>query len=148
MTDDKELPETSLSPVYHYEKLVEEASGEYEYPDDLDENSAAGMCYTSATTGNPKGVVYSHRGIVLHSMALGMADSAAVSEKDIALPVVPMFHVNAWGLPFAAVWFGTTLVLPGPYFTPQLLAELIQSEKVTITAGVPDNLAWPFKRIG
>ncbi|PWW27829.1 fatty-acyl-CoA synthase [Cytobacillus oceanisediminis] len=137
MTDDKELPETSLSPVYHYEKLVEEASGEYEYPDDLNENSAAGMCYTSATTGNPKGVVYSHRGIVLHSMALGMADSAAVSEKDIALPVVPMFHVNAWGLPFAAVWFGTTLVLPGPYFTPQLLAELIQSEKVTITAGVP-----------
>ncbi|CAM3516207.1 long-chain fatty acid--CoA ligase [Cytobacillus oceanisediminis] len=137
MTDDKELPETSLSPVYHYEKLVEEASGEYEYPDDLDENSAAGMCYTSATTGNPKGVVYSHRGIVLHSMALGMADSAAVSEKDIALPVVPMFHVNAWGLPFAAVWFGTTLVLPGPYFTPKLLAELIQSEKVTITAGVP-----------
>ncbi|MBT2688912.1 long-chain fatty acid--CoA ligase [Bacillus sp. ISL-47] len=137
MTDDKELPETSLSPVYHYEKLVEEASGNYEYPDDLDENSAAGMCYTSATTGNPKGVVYSHRGIVLHSMALGMADSAAVSEKDIALPVVPMFHVNAWGLPFAAVWFGTTLVLPGPYFTPKLLAELIESEKVTITAGVP-----------
>lgn len=137
MTDEEELPETSLSPVYHYEKLINEASGDYEYPDDLDENSAAGMCYTSATTGNPKGVVYSHRGIVLHSMALGMADSAAVSEKDIALPVVPMFHVNAWGLPFAAVWFGTTLVLPGPYFTPKLLAELIQSEKVTITAGVP-----------
>lgn len=137
MTDVEELPETSLSPVYHYEKLINEASGAYEYPDDLDENSAAGMCYTSATTGNPKGVVYSHRGIVLHSMALGMADSAAVSEKDIALPVVPMFHVNAWGLPFAAVWFGTTLVLPGPYFTPKLLAELIQSEKVTITAGVP-----------
>ncbi|MCU1805042.1 long-chain fatty acid--CoA ligase [Cytobacillus firmus] len=137
MTDEEELPETSLSPVYHYEKLINEASGAYEFPDDLDENSAAGMCYTSATTGNPKGVVYSHRGIVLHSMALGMADSAAVSEKDIALPVVPMFHVNAWGLPFAAVWFGTTLVLPGPYFTPKLLAELIQSEKVTITAGVP-----------
>ncbi len=137
MTDEDELPETTLSPVYHYETLINEASGAYEYPDDLDENSAAGMCYTSATTGNPKGVVYSHRGIVLHSMALGMADSAAVSEKDIALPVVPMFHVNAWGLPFAAVWFGTTLVLPGPYFTPKLLAELIQSEKVTITAGVP-----------
>ena len=137
MTDEDELPETTLSPVYNYETLINEASGAYEYPDDLDENSAAGMCYTSATTGNPKGVVYSHRGIVLHSMALGMADSAAVSEKDIALPVVPMFHVNAWGLPFAAVWFGTTLVLPGPYFTPKLLAELIQSEKVTITAGVP-----------
>lgn len=137
MTDEAELPETTLSPVYHYEKLLGEATGEYEYPDDLDENAPAGMCYTSATTGNPKGVIYSHRGIVLHSMALGMADSAAVSEKDIAMPVVPMFHVNAWGLPFAAVWFGTNLVMPGPYFTPKLLAELIQEEKVTITAGVP-----------
>ncbi len=70
-------------------------------------------------------------------MALGLADSAAISEKDIALPVVPMFHANAWGMPFAAVWFGTSLVLPGPYFTPKLIAELIESEKVTITAGVP-----------
>jgi fatty-acyl-CoA synthase len=70
-------------------------------------------------------------------MALGLADSAAMSEKDIALPVVPMFHANAWGMPFAAVWFGTSLVLPGPYFTPKLLAELIECEKVTITAGVP-----------
>ncbi|MDQ0268959.1 long-chain fatty acid--CoA ligase [Cytobacillus purgationiresistens] len=137
MTDDDELPETSLSPVYHYEKLLENADSEYAYPDDLDENAAAGMCYTSATTGNPKGVVYSHRAIVLHSMAIGMADSAAVSEQDVAMPVVPMFHVNAWGLPFAAVWFGTTLVMPGPYFTPKLLAEMIQQERVTITAGVP-----------
>jgi fatty-acyl-CoA synthase len=137
MTDEEELPETSLEPVYHYEKLLENADVCYEYPEDIDENDPAGMCYTSATTGNPKGVVYSHRGIYLHSMALGMADSAAVSEKDIALPVVPMFHVNAWGLPFACVWFGTTLVLPGPYFTPKLIAELIQAEKVTITAGVP-----------
>jgi fatty-acyl-CoA synthase len=137
MTDEKELPETTLSPVYHYEKLLAEADPTYQYPDDIDENDAAGMCYTSATTGNPKGVVYSHRGIVLHSMALGLADSAALSEKDIALPVVPMFHANAWGMPFAAVWFGTSLVLPGPYFTPKLLAELIEQERVTITAGVP-----------
>ncbi|MFO1442749.1 long-chain fatty acid--CoA ligase [Bacillus sp. Bva_UNVM-123] len=137
MTDELELPDTTLSPVYHYEKLIEEATGDYQYPDDLDENAPAGMCYTSATTGNPKGVIYSHRGIVLHSMALGMADSAAVSEKDIAMPVVPMFHVNAWGLPFAAVWFGTNLVMPGPYFTPKLLAELIEAERVTIAAGVP-----------
>jgi fatty-acyl-CoA synthase len=137
MTDKEELPETSLSPVYHYEKLLAEANPEFHYPNDIDENDAAGMCYTSATTGNPKGVVYSHRGIVLHSMALGLADSAAISEKDIALPVVPMFHANAWGMPFAAVWFGTSLVLPGPYFTPKLLAELIEQERVTITAGVP-----------
>ncbi|EKN70239.1 AMP-dependent synthetase and ligase [Neobacillus bataviensis LMG 21833] len=137
MTDEKELPETKLSPVYHYEKLLEEANPEYNYPTDLNENDPAGMCYTSATTGNPKGVVYSHRAIFLHSMALGLADSAAISEKDIALTVVPMFHANAWGMPFAGVWFGTTLVLPGPYFTPKLLAELIEQEKVTITSGVP-----------
>lgn len=140
MTDKEELPETSLSPVYHYEQLLKEANSDYQFPDDLDENDPAGMCYTSATTGNPKGVVYTHRGILLHSMALGLADSAAVSEKDIAMPVVPMFHVNAWGLPFAATWFGTTQVMPGPYFTPKVLAELIEQERVTITAGVPTIL--------
>jgi len=137
MTDEKELPETTLSPVYHYEQLLAEANPEFKYPEDLDENDPAGMCYTSATTGNPKGVVYSHRGIFLHSLALGLADNAAISEKDIALTVVPMFHANAWGMPFSGVWFGATLVLPGPYFTPKLLAELIEQEKVTITSGVP-----------
>ena len=137
LTDEKELPETTLSPVYHYEKLLSEADPNFQYPYDIDENDPAGMCYTSATTGNPKGVVYSHRGIFLHSMALGLADSAAVSEKDMALPVVPMFHANACGMPFAAVWFGTSLVLPGPYFTPKLITELIEQERVTITAGVP-----------
>ncbi len=137
MTDEKDLPETKLSPVYHYEDLLAEANPAYQYPNDIDENDPAGMCYTSATTGNPKGVIYSHRGIYLHSMALGLADTAAISEKDIALPVVPMFHANAWGMPFAAVWFGTSLVLPGPNFTPKLLAELIEQERVTITAGVP-----------
>jgi fatty-acyl-CoA synthase len=137
MTDKKELPETTLAPVYHYEDLLAEASPNFKYPNDIKETDPAGMCYTSATTGNPKGVVYSHRGIFLHSMALGLADTAAVSENDIAMPVVPMFHANAWGMPFAGVWFGTTMVLPGPYFTPKLLAELIEQEKVTISAGVP-----------
>lgn len=137
MTDQESLPETSLSPVYHYEELLEKGNSKYEYSKDIDENDPAGMCYTSATTGNPKGVVYSHRGIFLHSLALGLADGGAVSEKDTAMPVVPMFHVNAWGLPFAAVWFGANLVLPGPYFTPKLLAELMEKEKVTIAAGVP-----------
>lgn len=137
MTDKEELPPTSLQPVYHYEDIINEGNPSYRFRNDLDENAPAGMCYTSATTGNPKGVVYSHRGIVLHSMALGLADTTGVCERDIALPVVPMFHVNAWGLPFAAVWFGTTQVLPGPYFTPKILAELMQNEKVTITAGVP-----------
>lgn len=137
MTDKKDLPETTLTNVYHYEDLLAQANPNFKYPDDINETDPAGMCYTSATTGNPKGVIYSHRGIFLHSMALGLADTAAISENDIALTVVPMFHANAWGMPFAGVWFGTTLVLPGPYFTPKLLAELIQQEKVTITSGVP-----------
>ncbi|PLR95385.1 long-chain fatty acid--CoA ligase [Bacillus sp. T33-2] len=137
MTDKDELPATSLEPVYSYERLLQEGNPGYEFAKDLDENDPAGMCYTSATTGNPKGVVYSHRGIVLHSYAMGLADTTALSEHDIAMPVVPMFHANAWGLPFAATWFGSTQVLPGPQFTPKLLAELIEKEKVTITAGVP-----------
>lgn len=137
MTDKDELPETTLEPVYSYEKLLQESSPKFEFVKNIDENDPAGMCYTSATTGNPKGVVYSHRGIVLHSFAFGLADTAALSETDVVLPVVPMFHANAWGLPFAATWFGSTQVLPGPLFTPKLLAELIDQEKVTFTAGVP-----------
>ncbi|MDR4927078.1 long-chain fatty acid--CoA ligase [Peribacillus simplex] len=137
MTDKDELPETTLSPIYHYEKLLAEGNPKQPFIQTLDENAPAGICYTSATTGHPKGVVYSHRGILLHAIALGLADSTALSERDVALPVVPMFHVNAWGMPFASVWFGTKMVLPGPYFTPKILAELIETEKVTIAAGVP-----------
>ncbi len=135
--DGEALPETSLSNVYAYEKLLEKSDPKYEFVKDLDENANAGICYTSATTGNPKGVMYSHRGIILHSMALGLADSAALSEKDTILPVVPMFHANAWGLPFAAVWFGSTQVMPGPQFTPGILAKLIEDYQVTLSAGVP-----------
>ncbi|PID15536.1 fatty-acid--CoA ligase [Sporosarcina sp. P34] len=137
MGDSKDIPETTLENVHSYEALVENASDEYEYPEDLDENTPAGLCYTSATTGQPKGVIYTHRGLVLHSYALGLADSMALCERDIAMSVVPMFHVNAWGLPFAGVFFGTTQVLPGPGFNPTVLLDLIESEKVTITAGVP-----------
>ena len=95
------------------------------------------MCYTSGTTGKPKGVVYSHRRTCVTFNGLGLADTAAISESDVAMPVVPMFHVNAWGMPFAATWFGTKQVLPGPMFTPKVLAELIETETVTIAAGVP-----------
>ncbi|QQK76833.1 long-chain fatty acid--CoA ligase [Salicibibacter cibarius] len=137
MTDKDELPETSLAPIYSYEALIRDGDETYEFLQDIDENEPAAMCYTSATTGLPKGVVYSHRGIALHTLSLGLADSAAASEDDVSMPVVPMFHVNAWGMPFSSTWFGSKQVLPGPNFTPKLIAELIQSEGVTITAGVP-----------
>lgn len=137
MTDQEELPVTTLSNVYSYEKLLAEADETFTFPNDLDENLPAGMCYTSATTGNPKGVVYSHRAIVLHSMMLSMVDSFGLNERDVVLPIVPMFHANAWGLPFASVNVGATQVLPGPHFTSPLILDLIEQEKVTITAGVP-----------
>lgn len=137
MTDKPELPQTSLSPVYSYEQLVAEGDENFAYPLDLDENAPAGMCYTSATTGNPKGVQYSHRGIYLHSLSAGHVDTLALSENDVVLPVVPMFHANAWGLPFAALWFGAKQVLPGPNVNSEIILKLFQEEKVTLTAGVP-----------
>ncbi|WP_416828942.1 long-chain fatty acid--CoA ligase [Ectobacillus polymachus] len=137
MTDQPEIPQTSLTPVYHYEQLLEEGDETFPFVKDMDELDPAGMCYTSATTGDPKGVIYTHRSITLHSYALGLVDGGNLSETDVCMPVVPMFHVNAWGLPFACTWFGTKLVLPGPHFNAAILADLIQQEKVTVTAGVP-----------
>ena len=102
-----------------------------------DENQAAAMCYTSGTTGHPKGVVYSHRSTVLHSMGAWSSTPPAVSERDTIMPVVPMFHANAWGLCQAAVMAGASLVMPGPNMQPKAIAELMESEKVTLAAGVP-----------
>ncbi len=120
-----------------YERLLEAQPTTYDWPGDIDEWDPAGLCYSSATTGNPKGVVYAHRAIYLHTMMVCMADTAAISERDALMPVVPMFHVNAWGLPFAGLWMGAKQVMPGPRPTPADLAQLMQDEKVTVTAGVP-----------
>ena len=136
MTDTGQVPETTLTPTSEYESLLGAAEPEFDFPK-LDERSAAGICYTSGTTGNPKGVVYSHRALFLHSMAEAMADSAAVSEADTVMPVVPMFHVNAWGLPYTSTMVGAKQVFPGPHLQPRDLAELIQNERVTLGAGVP-----------
>jgi fatty-acyl-CoA synthase len=120
-----------------YEELLSGAEEErFEYPN-FDENDAAAMCYTSGTTGRPKGALYSHRAICLHSMASAMTDMLGIKERDVVMPVVPMFHVNAWGLPFTSTLVGAKQVLPGPHLDPESLLEDMANEKVTVTAGVP-----------
>jgi fatty-acyl-CoA synthase len=119
-----------------YEQLIEPEIPSFSFPH-LEENQAAATCYTSGTTGRPKGVVYSHRALVLHSIASALPDQLGMSSADVVLPVVPMFHVNAWGLPFTAAMCGTKLVFPGPHLDPKSLLDLLAGEKVTFTAGVP-----------
>ena len=119
-----------------YEDLLASAPASFPTPD-LAEDDAAAMCYTSGTTGRPKGVVYSHRAISLHSLAICLPDQINISRHDNLLPVVPMFHVNAWGMPFAAVMNGCKQVLPGRNLQPRALLDLMQQEQVTLAAGVP-----------
>jgi fatty-acyl-CoA synthase len=133
---DGPLPKTSLSPVDRYEDLIEESSPEFAWPE-LDDGEACAMCYTSGTTGDPKGVVYSHRSMLLHALMSGMVDTNAISQRDRCLPVVPMFHANAWGIPWAAALTGATLVFPGAFMTPADIVSLIESERVTFAAAVP-----------
>ena len=119
-----------------YAALLAAAPAGFE-PPPLAEGQAAGLCYTSGTTGRPKGVLYSHRSMVLHALTISLADALGVSHQDCVMPVVPMFHVNAWGLPFASVMAGAKQVFPGPHLDPVSLLDLVHAERVTIAAGVP-----------
>ncbi len=135
----------SLPNVIRYEELIADSDGGFDYPE-LDERSAAGLCYTSGTTGNPKGVLYSHRSSLLHAMGTCMAGTLGLSAADRVMPVVPMFHVNAWGIPHSCALAGADLVMPARFLQAEPLARLIESEQVTMTGGVPtiwmDLLRW------
>ncbi|MEY4428358.1 MAG: hypothetical protein RLZZ182_1047, partial [Pseudomonadota bacterium] len=128
--------ETSIPKLLCYDELVEAENGDYAWPQ-FDENTASSICYTSGTTGNPKGAVYSHRSTVLHAYASAMPDAMSVSSQDTVLPVVPMFHVNAWGLPYSSAMIGCRLVFPGHHLDGASLYNLFEQEKVTFSAGVP-----------
>ncbi len=137
MTDRAHMPKESKVPgLLCYEELLDAASDDYVWPS-FDENTASSLCYTSGTTGNPKGVLYSHRSTVLHTYAAALPDALNCSARDVILPVVPMFHVNAWGLPYVACMVGAKLVFPGAGLDGKSLNELFETEKVTLSAGVP-----------
>ncbi|MCK8783274.1 long-chain-fatty-acid--CoA ligase [Roseomonas sp. NAR14] len=137
LTEAARMPRSDILPgLLCYETLLEAEGEDYEWPA-LDENGACGLCYTSGTTGNPKGVLYSHRSTVLHAMSVGLPDVFGLSATSVVMPVVPMFHVNAWGLPYAVPLTGGKLVLPGPKLDGASLHALIVEEGVTFTAGVP-----------
>ena len=130
----------ALPGALSYEQLLEEAGeGEFAWPE-IDERAAAALCYTSGTTGNPKGVLYSHRSVSLHSTTICTADAVGLSSRDRVLAIVPMFHVNAWGLPFAAALTGAELLLPGPFLQGEPLARFVEAERATLLAGVPTVL--------
>jgi fatty-acyl-CoA synthase len=137
LCDADKLPtDTGIPNLISYEALIETHEARYTWPD-LDENTASSMCYTSGTTGNPKAALYSHRSTLLHAYAAALPDVMCISARDAILPVVPMFHVNAWGIPYSAAMTGAKLVFPGPALDGKSVYDLIEAEKVTFAAGVP-----------
>ncbi|MCR9212080.1 MAG: 3-(methylthio)propionyl-CoA ligase [Proteobacteria bacterium] len=136
MTDEEHMPDSSLDNLLCYETLLAAEDGDYVWPD-LDEKTASSLCYTSGTTGNPKGVLYSNRSTVLHSFCVCAQDGLGISNQDSILAVVPMFHANAWGLPYAAAMSGAKMVMPGAAMDGASLYDLMETENVTVSAGVP-----------
>jgi fatty-acyl-CoA synthase len=136
LTDKEHMPETNLPGAIAYEEWIGDCDGDFEWRA-FDENTACGMCYTSGTTGNPKGVLYSHRSNVLHSIAVSVPNVLNLGTGDTILPVVPMFHANSWSLAFSAPMAGATLVMPGARMDGESIYELLETERVTFTAAVP-----------
>ena len=136
MTDEANMPDTTLPNAICYENLLAGADDDYQWPS-FDERTASSLCYTSGTTGNPKGVLFSNRSTVLHSYAVCTPDALGLSNAETILPVVPMFHVNAWGIPYAAAMCGAKMVMPGARMDGESLFELMEREQVTLSAGVP-----------
>ena len=136
MTDNLNMPESKIDNLLCYEDLIENNSDDLEWPV-FDENTASSLCYTSGTTGNPKGALFSHRSTIIHAYASALPDVLQLSEKEVVLPVVPMFHVNAWGIPYGATMTGAKLVFPGPKLDGESIHQLLVNESVTFAAGVP-----------
>ncbi|MGZ5935274.1 MAG: 3-(methylthio)propionyl-CoA ligase [Rhizomicrobium sp.] len=136
MTDAAHLPKANIPNLVAYEEFIAGCSGTFEWKE-VDEKTACGLCYTSGTTGNPKGVLYSHRSNVIHALMAAQTDAQGISNRDTILPVVPMFHANAWALAFTAPMVGAKLVLPGPKLDGPSICELLTDEVVTMTAAVP-----------
>jgi fatty-acyl-CoA synthase len=136
LTDAAHMPETRLAAAEPYEEWLAEADGDFAWRS-FDENAAAGMCYTSGTTGNPKGVIYSHRSNVLHAMTASRADAFGMSSRDVIMPIVPLFHANGWSLAFSAPMAGAALVMPGMKLDGASVYEMLTAHKVTCSAAVP-----------